>query len=155
MFAADVPSSSSRLIRQGERARIRFSAEAGKSYGGSVHRIEPQVNTADQTVRVQISFDGKGVKLSGSLFGEVDIVVGTRSNVILVPAAAILRDDERGATSVVVVGADSVARRVDVVAGASQDSVVQVSSPRITAGSVVVTQGHYGLPDSTTVTIVQ
>ena len=155
MFVADVPASSSRLIRQGERARIRFSGEAGKSYAGSVHRIEPQVNTSDQTVRVQISFDAKNIKLAGSLFGEAEIVVGTRSNVILVPSAAILRDDERGATVVVLVGADSVAHRVDVVTGAGGDSVVQVSSPQITAGSVVVIRGHYGLPDSTKVTIGQ
>jgi multidrug efflux pump subunit AcrA (membrane-fusion protein) len=154
IFAADVPSSSSRLIRQGERARIRFSADRGKSYPGTVHRIEQQVNTADQTVRVQITFDAKVLKLAGSLFGEADIVVGTRSNIILVPTAAILRDDERNAASVVVVGTDS----LTAASTSSQEPppiLIQVSSPLIGDGSVVITQGHYGLPDSTIVTIVQ
>lgn len=154
IFLADVPSSSLRRIRRGQHVQIRFGTKPGKVFHGIVHRIEPLVNPNDQTARVQVAFSPSDPDLEGSLFGEATIVTGKRPNVLVVPVSALLKDDENNTASIMIVGTDSIAYKVIVTAGIKQDSVVEVSSPIISAGNFVIVQGHYGLSDSTKVQVL-
>jgi multidrug efflux pump subunit AcrA (membrane-fusion protein) len=155
IFLADIPSSSITKIRQDAQVQLRFMTKPGKTFRGAVHRIEPQVNPNDQTARVQIVFSDVHPELEGSLFGEASIIVGRREHVLLVPGSALLRDDENNLTSLMLVESDSVAYKVNVNVGLRRDSVVEVSSPFISPGSIVVTRGHYGLPDSIKVRVIK
>ncbi|MGA2623096.1 MAG: efflux RND transporter periplasmic adaptor subunit [Bacteroidota bacterium] len=155
VFIADVPSRSLPMIGKGQNVLVRFPTIAAKVFHGTVGRIEPLVNPGDQTAHVQINFSEPTPTLQRSLFGDATVVVGKRSNVLLAPAAALLHNDENNTTEIVVVGKDSVAHKVDVQVGIRQDSLVQIMSKSVSAGDLVVVQGHYGLPDSTRVRIVQ
>jgi RND family efflux transporter MFP subunit len=155
IFLADVPSSSLGKIRQGERAQIRFKTKPGTVYQGAVHHTEPQLNPTDQTARVQIVFTDQHPDLKELLFGEASIIVGKREHVLLVPSSALLVDDETNTTSVMKVESDSLAVKCPVAVGARRDSLVEISSPLLSAGEAVITQGHYGLPDSTKVRVVR
>ena len=73
------------------------------------------------------------------------IVTEQRRNVLLVPQAAVLTDPDTGKKNVVVVGADSVAHVVPVMAGLSADGRVEIQSG-LTEGQKVVTSG-LGMPD--------
>ncbi len=154
MFLADVPSSQLFRIRIGQPTHIRFPTVPGGSFSGVVKRIEPQVNPSDQTTRVWINLTGDIPDLSSSLFGDAAIVVGTKTNALLVPAAALLHNDETDVTSVMVVGPDSLAHSVTVSVGVVRDSTAEIYSPAILPGVVVITRGHFGLPDSTRVRII-
>ena len=134
---------------------LQFGMKPGKTFQGVVHRIEPQVNPNDQTVLVQIVLTGSSAELEGSLFGEAAIVIGTHEHVSLVPTAALLRDDENNTTSIMLVGSDSLAHRISVVVRVRRDSVAEISSSNVPAGSVIITEGHYGLPDLTKVRVVE
>jgi membrane fusion protein (multidrug efflux system) len=151
LFLADVPSSSLSRIRTGQRASVRFTSKTTGLFQGEVHRIEPSMNPGDQTGRVHIVFTGEHRTLEGSLFGEASIVVGKRQRVLLVPSGALLRNDETNATNIMLVGPDSVAYTVTVSVGAKRDSLVEVSAPGLSPGNIVITEGQYGLPDSTKV----
>jgi multidrug efflux pump subunit AcrA (membrane-fusion protein) len=154
VFLADVPSSQLFRTKIGQPTHIRFPTIPGGNFYGVVKRIEPQVNPSDQTTRVWIDLTGDIPDLSSSLFGNAAIVVGKRANALLVPSAALLHNDETDVTSVMVVGPDSLAHSTAVSVGVVSDSVAEISSPAISPGEVVITEGHYGLPDSTRVRIV-
>ena len=154
-FLAEVPSASLPRVRAGERATVRFASRPGKLYPGTVGRIEPQMNPGDQTARVHITFQSPPDDLAGSLFGEAFVIVGRKDRALLVPVSALLRDDESNRTSVMVVTGDSVAHRVEVLVGLRRDTLAEVSSPGISPGTVIVTEGHYGLPDSTKVRVLR
>ncbi len=154
-FIAEVPSASVRRIRVGQHAVVHFASRAGRSCPGAVQRIEPQMNPGDQTARVHIGFDEPAADLESSLFGEASIIVGRREHVLIVPVAALLRDDEANTTSVMVIGADSLAHKVEVSVGLRRDTVAEVASGALSAGTAVVTEGAYGLPDSTKVRVVR
>jgi multidrug efflux pump subunit AcrA (membrane-fusion protein) len=154
MFLADVPSSQLFKIRIGQPTHIRFPTVPGGSFSGVVRRIEPQVNPSDQTTRVWIDLTGNSPDLSSSLFGDAAIVVGTKANSLLVPAVALLRNDETNVISVMVVGPDSLAHSITVSVGVVRDSIAEIYSPAISPGVVVITEGHFGLPDSTRVRII-
>ena len=155
LFLADVPSSSLRRIRAGEQATVRFTNKPEDGYRGQVHRIEPSINPNDQTARVQIVFTGVQPALAGSLFGEASIIVGKRQHVLLVPSGALLRNDETNSTNIMLVGSDSTAYSVDVKVGAKRDSLVEVSSPSLAPGNMVIIEGQYGIPDSTKVRVLR
>jgi multidrug efflux pump subunit AcrA (membrane-fusion protein) len=154
VFYADVPISQSGRVKVGEPASIRFSMASEDTIYGTVRQIESQANTADQTVRVQIQLRGETPALDISQFGYASIVVGTHSDVLLVPVAALLRNDEDNSSSVMIVS-DSLACSVPVVVGIVRNSLAEVSSPDLKAGMRVITEGHYGLPDSTRVRVSQ
>jgi membrane fusion protein (multidrug efflux system) len=154
IFLADVTSSRLSRIHEGQEARVRFSTKPGVTLEGRVHRIEPLVNPTDQTAHVQIVFDRPGTNLEGSLFGEVEIIVGRHERSLLLPLSALLRDDENNITTVMVVGSDSLAHRAIVNVGVKHDSIAEVSSPALTAGNFVIVEGHYGLADSTRVRVL-
>jgi len=155
VFIADVPSRSLSMIRKNQQVLVRFPTITTKAFHGTVGRIEPLVNPGDQTAHVQINFSEPTPTLQRSLFGEATVVIGKRSNVLLAPAASLLRNDENNTTEILVVGKDSIAHKLDVQVGIRQDSLVQILSKSVSAGDLVVVQGHYGLPDSTRVRIVQ
>ncbi len=155
VFSADVPSGSLRSIRVGQSAGVKLSSFPGAPLRGRVKRIEPQVNPGDQTAKVQIELIDKPASLERSLFGEAAITVGEHRDVLLVPTAALLHDDENNRWEVMVVSPDSVARTVPVVVGVRKDSVAEVSSPALTARSLVIVEGQYGLPDSTKVRMIR
>lgn len=155
MFLADVPSSELFKIRIGQPAQIRFSTVPGGDFQGAVKRIEPQANPSDQTTPVEIDFISDVPDLSSSLFGNAAIVVGKKANALLVPAVALLHSDETNVTTVMVVGPDSLAHSVKVSVGIVRDSVAEISSSAVSPGTLVITEGHYGLPDSTRVRVVR
>ncbi len=153
VFIADVPVSRLGKIKIGQSAHVRFSTTPVLTVSGTVRRVESQANPSDQTVRVQIQLSSAIPNLTSSLFGYAAIVVGKRSNALLVPTAALLHNDETNVSSVMVV-TDSMARNVPVTLGIVRDSVAELSSSALSVGSRIITEGHYGLPDSTRVRVI-
>ncbi len=154
VFLADVPVSILAKIHIGESAHVRFSTMPKLSLDGKVHRVEPQANSSDQTVRIQIQLSTELPHLISSQFGYAAIVVGKKTNTLLVPITALLHNDETNMSSVMVV-TDSLACRIPVTLGIVRDSIAEVFSNTLSVGERVITEGHYGIPDSTRVRIIQ
>src|SRR4029453_17608530 len=81
---------------------------------------------------------------------QVEIVVEERPDVLIVPAAAIVR--EEGAAAVLVVGADGKAHRRAVEVGLTSADEVQIVSG-LRAGEKVVVKGQDELPDGAAVEV--
>lgn len=154
VFVADVPVFRLGKIKIGQSVHVQFSTTPVLTVSGTVRRVESQANPSDQTVRVQIQLISEIPNLTSSLFGYAGIVVGKKSNALLVPATALLHNDETNVSSVMVV-TDSLARNIPVKLGIVRDSVAEVSSPALSVETKVITEGQYGLPDSTRVRVIQ
>ena len=109
------------------------------------------MNVADQTIPVQIQFDGKNKIFEDALFGEASIFTNILSNQLIVPIKAILHNDEENTNSVYLINSDSIAYSVSVEVIQRGDSTAAISSPSIKKGMPVIVEGSYGLPDSTKV----
>ncbi len=81
-------------------------------------------------------------------FGTAHIAVAQRPNAVIIPAAAILRDDVNGTTRVAVVDAGGRAHWTMVSAGVQQGNEVEILSPPLVPGTRVIVSGQVGLPDS-------
>ncbi|HUX60891.1 MAG TPA: efflux RND transporter periplasmic adaptor subunit [Ignavibacteriaceae bacterium] len=151
IFIANVPASSISKIKRGETGYLKFASFEGKEFYGTVKRIEPSVNVSDQTIPVQIEFNGEHKIFEDALFGEVSILIGRLPNQLIVPVKAVLHNDENNTNSVFLINSDSIAYSVNVEVIQKVDSTVAISSPLIKKGMPVIVEGSYGLPDSTEV----
>ena len=155
IFIANVPASSVSKIKRGETAYLKFASIEGKEFPGTIKRIEPIVNSLDQTIPVQIEFNGDHKIFEDALFGEASILIDKLSNQLIVPVKAILHNDENNTNSIYMINSDSIAYSVSVDVIQRNDSTVAISSNQIKKGMAIIVEGSYGLPDSTKVKAVR
>jgi multidrug efflux system membrane fusion protein len=153
IFLADVPLASLSVVHAGAAAEIRFTGLPGEIFHGVVDAVSPQSDPQSQTVKVRLHFTaGPRSLLKADMAGTARIVTSVHRQALLVPRAALLRNDENNTYSVVVVGMDSLARTVQVDVGVVSDSTAEITGGAVREGMNVVVEGNYALADSTRVT---
>ena len=156
-FAAQVPLKELGHVSIGQEARVNLAGLADGDIRAHVSAINPQSDTASQAARVLLqlsdSKDAGKFRLLDRMAGTAKIIIGIHNNIMIVPLAAVLRNDETNAYAVVTITADSLSKTVSINPGITQDSTMEISSPNLQPGMPVIIEGNYALPDSTRVTI--
>jgi RND family efflux transporter MFP subunit len=159
VFTADMPLSVMTDVRVGIRCRVRLQAMPDTLLDAILSAVSPQAESQSQSVPVRFEFRGLSPSVRAALKSDMNgtaiVVVGTDRHALVVPSAAVLRDDRDDSFTVVVVGSDSTARIVPVQVIARRDSVVEVRGDGLSEGSDVVVEGNYALPDSTRIRVVR
>ncbi len=155
LFIAQVPTDSISRVKIGQPVRIVFPSRQAEEFKGSVKRIEPRVNMESQTFPVQIEINNFSKMLADSLYGEAFIVIGQHRDVLVVPAKAVIHNEEKDTYSVTLINKDSISYTVNVKTGIKRDSLEEIYAGNLKAGMKVIVEGNYGLPDSTKVSIKQ
>jgi RND family efflux transporter MFP subunit len=109
----------------------------------------PAPESGAKTVEITLAFDTPTELQPGTQVG-VEIDAEQRSNVPLVPAIAVLR--ENPAQPVVVVAAGSVAERRPVAIGLVDGENIEILSG-LKPGELIITQGHSTLRDGTPISV--
>jgi RND family efflux transporter MFP subunit len=116
---------------------------------GKVLSLPAAVDTATGTAVVRISAPPG---LAVGMPVQVEIEAEQRTGVVLVPAAAVVREDDK--TAVFVVGADGKAHRRAVTVGVANDDDAEIETG-VKAGEKVVVKGQEELPDGAAVTVAE
>jgi len=82
-------------VRPGQRATMELSFARGKHYEGKVSYIYPTLDPGTRTLTVRLEFRNPGLQLKPGMFTTVRIETRHLSDVLAVPAEAILRSGER------------------------------------------------------------
>jgi RND family efflux transporter MFP subunit len=149
VFVADVAQSDLSQIRPGQKASIEL-AGLPRPEPGTVHDVLPMANPADFTAPVRIDLLRKRTPLGVGLFGTSHIVVAEKPNAIVVPDAAVLRDDVTGKARIALVR-DGHAHWQEAVLGLRGAAGTEIVSPALSPGDVVVVEGLVGLPEGAAV----
>ncbi len=163
-----VPESYFARVRQGMKARVTVAALAPRSWDKPVSALVPQADVRSRTFRVKVRLENErtadGAPLLGpGMFARITLPVGKLEQVMLVPKDAVVPGGEvpvvfalDAAPSVPPRGPgktqgsagspgqkpDGVARWVPVELGAAVDGLIEVRSPRLKAGDMVVVEGN-------------
>ena len=80
-------------MRVGQRASVRFLTYGGHQFDGSVAKILPAADSETQryTLWLDVTLPGARPLLPG-LTGEASIIIDTRSNAIVIPRRAVVRN---------------------------------------------------------------
>jgi len=128
-------------------------SQAGKLLArGKLTVINNQVSTSTGTLTMQATFPNSHATLWPGEYVSVQLVVGTRRNVVTVPASAVMVGPN--GDYVYVIGAANKVKRVNVQEAARRGGV-SVISKGISAGQKVVATGQYRLDNGTSVAIQQ
>lgn len=133
-------------------ARVTLSAgerSGGESIGaGTVANVGAAVDSGSRSVaiRVTVTTPRRALRLGESVFG--DIAVETRPDAVVVPAEALVPEEDGYKVFVVDARGTAVARSVKV--GGRNATKVEITAG-LTGGETVVTKGAFGMEDSATV----
>jgi multidrug efflux pump subunit AcrA (membrane-fusion protein) len=147
---AHIPQSQAMLLKKGDDASVKI-AGADEETKGKVILVSPALDPGSTTVEIWVEAANPDGVLKAGASAALSMVAKTVKDAIIVPAQALITDEE-GKKSVMVIGSDGVAHKRDVEIGIVTPDSVQIASG-VKPGEQVVTDGAYGLPDNTKVKI--
>ena len=123
-------------------------------FEGTVFQILPTVDEANQTQQILIK-PHTNKQLPENLNLDVEILKSRHSKSCLVPRDAILTNETQSKFWVMKVIHDKLAIKVPITKGIENDNSVEALSSGLMDNDIVITEGAYGLNDSTVVKVVK
>jgi len=113
-------------IRAGQRVAFRVNAYPGQTFEGRVIEVNPAVEADTRSAKVRIAVANPSGKLRAGMFAEGQILTGVTAQAIVVPAAAVYRDDRSAAVAQVFVVENQRAARRKVRIGRELDGRLEI-----------------------------
>jgi len=138
-------------MRAGQAVEVTADALPGNRYRGAIEAINPRVDANGRSIEVRARLSNSDGRLRPGMFARVRVIVGERTNALLVPEEAIvpLGDDFFVYTVV-----DGKANRIRVKLGVRRDAQVELLDG-VKPGDKVVTAGMRVQRDGQPVRIVE
>ena len=137
-------------LKPDQPATVEVDALPGQTYVARVERVSPVIDPNSGTFKVTIEVPDESASLKPGMFGRFNIEYDRRSDTMLVPRAAMLRDDDQ--TSIFVVEND-IAKRRTVTTGYSSGTNLEIIDG-LKAGEEIIVVGQAGLSDGNPVRVV-
>lgn len=131
----NIPQNELAKISAGNEAAIEVDAMPGEVFVATIERISPTIDARNGTFRATAYIDNHAGLLAPGMFGRFEIAYEKRQDVLTIPAAAVLQEDEEAAVYVVADGA-AVRRTIEI--GIENDGLVEVLSGVDENDSIVV-----------------
>lgn len=148
-----VPSSDSARIKVGQQLRFSVDSLPERRFSGKVMYVNPELSTADRSLKVIAEVQNTSELLKGGLFAKGAIVIGERQ-ALQVPRSAIAGLDlvtRRGSVPVV---ANGIARSREIAVGSISGEMVEVTNG-LNPGEEYVVRGGFNLRDGDRVTLTK
>ena len=136
-----IPQSELAKFAVGHTADIEVASMPGMRFPATIERISPTIDTRNGTFRATAIIDNADGELAPGMFGRFTISYEQHKNVLVIPAEALLAEDEE---STVYVVADGEVSRRTIQIGIEADGNVEVLDG-LGEDEVIVVVGHSGL----------
>ena len=114
-------------LRPGQRVSFRVNTYAGETFHGEVIEINPAVDEATRSAKVRIRVDNSARKLKAGMFAEGEVLTAMEAAAIVLPTAAVYRDDRSAKSAHVFVVVDGKAARRVVRIARERDSKLEIA----------------------------
>jgi multidrug efflux pump subunit AcrA (membrane-fusion protein) len=150
----EVGEATAATLKPGDLVQLRPDARPDLVVTGTVSLVGRGADVQSRSVEVWVTVPNPTGLLRPNGVARVVIAAQTTPNALVVPSAAVTLDASNGNSgTVMVVDAQSVAHEVHVTTGIRSGGRTQILSG-LSGGETVVTEGNYGLPDGTKVSVV-
>ncbi|MGO8817992.1 MAG: efflux RND transporter periplasmic adaptor subunit [Terriglobia bacterium] len=149
---AQIPETQVAGVARGQACFFESGDLPDRRLGGRVSVVNQAVDLARRTVEVWCEIPNRQQVLRAGVFGSVTVSVGTAPHAVVLPESAVQFKEGSAKGTSMVVDHQHVAHLREVEAIPLPGGKVRVIRG-IEAGEVVVTEGGYGLPNGTQVTI--
>ena len=141
-----VSSADSARIKVGQPLEFTVDSLPGRTFTGKVMFINPELSSADRSLKVIAEVRNLPELLKGGLFAKGRIVIGKRSNVLQVPRSAVDRFDLAAGKGSLFVVENGLARRRDIRTATVSGEMVEVATG-LKQGEQYVVRGAFNLKD--------
>ncbi|MEI6697178.1 MAG: HlyD family efflux transporter periplasmic adaptor subunit [Bacteroidota bacterium] len=152
MLQVNVPFEYNALVHKGTKCRI--SLTDNTQFDANVSQILPLVKEAEQTQAVLIK-PTTNIQLPENLTITVKFVNTKHSTSLLIPKTVLMCNETQTEFWVMKVLNMNMAVKIPVLKGIENDSMVEIISSDVNKNNWVISEGAYGLSDSTVVKIVK
>jgi membrane fusion protein (multidrug efflux system) len=142
-----IPQSELPKFSAGHAASVQVASMPGSQFPATIERISPTIDTRNGTFRATAVIDNTAGDLAPGMFGRFNIAYENHADALVIPAAALIDEDDE--TSVYVVNDGAVIQR-PVQTGIANGSKVEILSG-LSEDDVVVVVGHSSLRDGSRV----
>ena len=147
-----VSSADSARIKVGQPLEFTVDSLPGRTFTGKVMFINPELSSADRSLKVIAEVRNLPELLKGGLFAKGRIVIGKRSNVLQVPRSAVDRFDLAAGKGSLFVVENGLARRRDIRTATVSGEMVEVATG-LKQGEQYVVRGAFNLKDGDRVAV--
>jgi HlyD family secretion protein len=147
---AQVPETEARGLRVGQACSLSPADMPHTAVDGVVTVVNAGVDVRRRTVEVWCAIRNADGAIRAGVFGTVTVTTGTEANAVVVPVAAVQRDEGSTGGFAMVVTSDNVVEERPVVTGSETNGMIQIISG-LSGNETVVVEGGFGLPDGTRV----
>jgi membrane fusion protein (multidrug efflux system) len=148
-----VPSGEMGKVSAGLPLTFSVDTYPGRTFSGTVRRINPAVDSADRSVRVTAEVQNDPEVLKGGLFVKGFIETGRRTGVLRIPRTALVNWDVEGKKGEVFTVEGGTAGRRAVTTGLVKGDLAELTGG-LSAGDAVVVRGGFNLKDGDAVKAV-
>jgi hypothetical protein len=152
MVKLNIPFEYQSLLTKGNSCKMRLTDNTVIT--GSVFRILPVMDPANQTQTVLIK-PGTNRQLPENLNLSVSFINEKHRNSFLVTKSSLMTNDTQSEFWVMKIDNNNMAVKIPVGRGIENDSIAEILSPFLNVNDLIVSEGAYGLPDSTIIRIAR
>lgn len=145
-YEPSVPNAEIGKVHVGDRVTLSVDAVPGKTFSGTVTRINPKSSSADRTVSLRITISNHQHLLRPGNYANGTVTTAVHRQVVIVPDSAIVEDSGSN-SSYVFVAKNGVAKKRNVKKGFSSEKDGSVEVNGVGAGEQVIVNGLTGLVD--------
>src|SRR5882724_6889427 len=145
-----IPQNDALVLHKGDKATLALSGLDDK-VPGTVTLVSPALDPNSTTVEIWVQAANPNQQLRPGMTAQISITAQTVHDAVVVPASSLLNVNG-GDAQVMVINSQSQAESRSVKTGIQTGDQAQIVSG-LKAGEQVISQGAYGLPDKTKVTI--
>ncbi len=149
-----VSSADSARIKQGQALEFTVDSQPGKTFSGVIKYINPELSSADRSLKVIAEVRNDQEQLKGGLFAKGRIIAGKRNSVLQVPRSAVNSLDLTAKKGSLFVVENGVAKKRDIVIGVQNGEQIEVVSG-LKVGEQFVVRGGFNLKDGDHVAVPQ
>lgn len=135
-------------LSKGQTLKVSVPAAGEKRFTGTVSQIPFQVDPRTKAYPVKVTLPNTQGLLKDGMYGEVQLVVEDRDEVIVIPQAAVVEYEQQ---EVVFVVENDLVRQCEVKLGLAHEGLVEVVEG-LQVGDLLIVEGQYGVREGTVVT---
>jgi RND family efflux transporter MFP subunit len=147
-----VSSVDSGRVRVGQPLEFSVDSHPGRTFAGKVMYINPELSSADRSLKVIAEVRNVPESLKGGLFAKGRIVTGVRSQVLQIPRSSVGAFDTVAKKGRLFVLENGAVRKREVVSGVVNGDMIEISSG-LKTGEQYVVRGGFNLQDGDKVAV--
>lgn len=147
-----VSSVDSARVKVGQSLDFTVDSQPGRTFAGKVMYINPELSSADRSLKVIAEVRNVPENLKGGLFAKGRIVTGVRPQVLQVPRSAIGSFDMQAKKGSMFIVENGAVRKRDIVSGVVNGDMVEIASG-VKPGEQYVIRGGFNLKDGDKVAV--